>query len=142
MARYALALAPTAVGAGLAAFDIATAATDRVSVLEIGVFVQTAVALDVSIARTTAVGTRTTPTTMAAEGPDPAGTASMATAWSVAPTISATDLRRAMLPGNIGAGIIWTWAPGQFYIPVSSSIVVVNRGALGPALRVYAVVEE
>lgn len=144
MARYTIAVTGAAAAANAALADLAAAASDQVSLLELHLFNTAATLSDIALARTTAIGTRTTPTTVVPEDPTkPPGTATSAVAWSVAPTISATNMRAATLPANIGAGIMWTWAVGQLIVPVSGSIVVVNRGAgaVG-ATRITFVVDE
>lgn len=142
--RYSIAVTGAAAAASAAIADLAAAASDQVSILEIHVFTTAATACDFALSRTTAIGTRTTPTTVVAEdSTKPAGTATSAVAWSVAPTISATNMRSAFLPANAGAAVMWTWAPNQLIVPVSGSVVLVNRAAVAaPATRVTFIVDE
>lgn len=128
MARYSIAFTKAAITAAGAIVDLGTAATDRAKVVEIGWSVSamsgTTPALSVGLSRSTVVGTRTTPTALLAEdSADPAATTNSATAWSVAPTLAATPLRR-LAVNAVGAGIVWTWPVGAFVVPVSSSIVL------------------
>ena len=127
MARYSLSFTKASITAAGAIVDIATASTDRAHIVEFGWTVTTAggttPVLTVGLSRTTAIGTRTTPTTVLAEDfADPAGTTTSATAWSVAPTLAATPLRRLSV-NAVGAGIVWTWpTSGGLLVPVSGSI--------------------
>lgn len=127
MARYSLAFTKASITAAGAIVDLGTASTDRAKILEVGWTVAamtgTTPAMSVGLSRSTAVGTRTSPTTVLAEEPgDPAGTGTLATAWSVAPTLAASPLRR-LAVNAVGSGIVWTWAAG-LVVPVSSSIVL------------------
>lgn len=128
MARYAIGFSKASITATGAIVDLGTASTDRCKILEVGWTVSamtgTTPVMSVGLSRTTAVGTRTTPTTLLAEDfADPAGTTTSATAWSVAPTIAATPLRR-LAVNAVGAGIVWAWPPGGLIVPVSASLVL------------------
>jgi hypothetical protein len=99
--------------------------------------------------RSTAAGTRTTPTvpTNPANALIAAGNAPLtgfATAWSVNPTLAATALRRFQGAASIGAGVIWTWygPGGGLRIPSGGSIVLSAVGAVGVATAVTAIWEE
>lgn len=127
MARYSIAFTKASITATGAIVDLGTAATDRAKILELGWTVAamtgTTPTMSVGLSRTTAIGTRTTPTTLLAEDSgDPAGTSTAATAWSVAPTIAASPLRRLSV-NAIGAGMVWSWPTG-LVVPVSSSVVL------------------
>jgi hypothetical protein len=128
MARYSIAFTKASISAAGAIADLATASTDRARVLEVGWTVSamagTTPTLSVGLYRTTAVGTRTSPTTLLAEDPgDPTATTTNATAWSVAPTLAATPLRR-LAVNAIGSGIVWTWPNPGLLVAVSSSLVL------------------
>lgn len=128
MASYSIGFTKASVTAAGAIVDLATASTDRAKVTELGIFVTamtgTAPTCTVGFSRSTAVGTRTTPTTLLAEdSADPVGTTTMATAWSAAPTIAATPMRRLTF-NAIGQGIVWTWAVGKLVVPVSASVLL------------------
>lgn len=149
MARYSIAFSKASVTAAGAVVDLATAATDRARVLELGWTVAamsgTNPVLAVGLSRSTAVGTRTTPTTLLAEDTgDAAGTTTMASAWSVAPTLASVPLRRLSV-NAIGAGIVWTWANG-LVVPVSASLVLhaISAAGTSPNFTVdgYIVVDE
>lgn len=150
MARYSIGFTKTGIAAAGAIIDLATASTDRAKILEMGWTVSamtgTSPVLNVGVSRTTAVGTRTTPTTLLAEDfSDPAGTATLASAWSVAPTIAATPLRR-LAVNAIGAGIVWTWPMGAFLVPVSSSVVLhaiaISGASANFSIDGYVVIDE
>lgn len=129
MARYSVAFSKSGIAAAGAIVDLGTAASDRARILEFGWTVSvasgTTPVLTVGLSRSTAVGTRTTPTTMLAEDfGDPAATSTSATAWSVAPTLAATPLRR-LAVNAVGAGIVWTWpTAGGLLVPISGSVVL------------------
>lgn len=142
MARASLSISIAAITGAANVFDMG-GATGRIEVVEIGIFANTAVTADLALFRTTAVGTRTTPTSFLPE--DPAHTlasgASMATAWSVAPTVAATALRRVQIPANVGSGVIWTWPDDALYI-ANGLTLIVTQSATAPAYRGYVIIEE
>ena len=151
MARYSIGFQKTGISAAGAIVDIAAAASDRVRVLEFGWAVSavsgTTPVLTVGLSRSTAIGTRTSPTTVLAEEvADAAGTATIATAWSAAPTLATTPLRR--LPVNaVGGGIVWTWPDrGGLSLPLSGSLVLSALAVAGTTpsftLDGYIVVDE
>ncbi len=144
MALFSLNARTTATVAGAAIVDLATTATDRIRVREIGFSSTAATAAQVGLIRSSAIGTRTSPVTgLAGDFSEPAGTGTVATAWSVAPTLVATYLRRFNLPAAIGAGLIWSFGPNDLLIPVSGSLVLANFGvAANPIMDVYLVWEE
>ena len=128
MARYSVGFQKAALTAAGPIADIAASATDRARLLEVGIFVSAATGtspvLTLGMFRSTALGTRTTPTTVLAEdNADAAGTATVATAFSVAPTNAATPLRRFVANG-VGQGIIWTWPANGLMIANSLSVVL------------------
>jgi hypothetical protein len=125
MARYSLGFTHAAITAAGGIADVAASATDRAHILEIGFFVSamtgTAPVMTVGLYRTTALGTRTSPVTVLPEdAADPAGTATVATAWSVAATLAANPLRRFVV-SSVGGGVIWTWPPKAFIVANSLS---------------------
>ncbi len=110
-----------------AAGPIATfiAGTRRASVLELGIFTTTAVAGEVGIGRAanTAAGALTGTLVQAMDTSDEAGTATLTTTFGTTqPTAPTNFMRRIQLPATIGAGVIWTWAPGELMIPASSLV--------------------
>lgn len=147
MAVYSLSRRGTVTTSGSAAYDLATPTASGVlfRLTEVGVFLGAATASTYGLARTTALGTRTTPTALIAEfNSDPALTGitlvDAAIAWTVQPTISGTDLRRIGLPATIGTGVIWTFPRGL--TPAAQlGFAVVNRALNSAAVDVYTVVD-
>ena len=128
MARYSLGFQKASLTAAGMIADLAASATDRPRLLELGVFVSAASGtnpvLTMGLYRSTALGTRTSPVTVLAEdNADAAGTATVATAASVAPTLATNPLRRFVVNG-VGQGVIWTWPTGGFLIANSLSVVL------------------
>ena len=144
MARYECAFVTPAAATNAALFDIRTSAGVRTRVLEIGLFSTAATAVTPSLERSTTLGTTsTTVVPQATEPGDPSAVSVIGTAWSVAPASTAVPLRRIALPANIGAGFIWTFGNGGLVIPVSSSLVIMNRlGTTGPIMNGYVVLDE
>lgn len=151
MARYSLGFTKSGIAAAGAIVDIATAASDRARILELGFFVTAATGttpvMVVGLSRTTLVGTRTSPVTVLAEEvADAAGTVTMATAWTVAPTLAANPFKR-LTVNAVGAGVIWTWpSAGGLSLPVSGSVALHAISVTGttPSFTIdgYAVVDE
>jgi len=127
MAVYSLANLTIGTASGAAAIELRTTATDRVSVTEIGAFLNAATASIIGIGRPAAIGiTPTTPITWLAEDPaSPAGTAQTALAWATGPTVPANFFRRVNVPATIGAGFVLTF-PRGLVIAVSSGLVLWN----------------
>lgn len=128
MARYSLGFQKPGLTAAGPIADLAASATDRPRLLELGIFVSamtgTSPVLTMGLFRSTALGTRTSPVTVLAEdNADAAGTATVATAFSVAPTNAAAPLRRFVVNG-IGQGIVWTWPQNGLLIANSLSLVL------------------
>jgi hypothetical protein len=95
----------------------------RASILELGIFAVTAVAGEIGLGRAT--GTGATPTSVlvqAMDSADEAGTSNL-TSYSTGITAPSVFMRRIQLPATIGAGVIWTWAPGDFLVPASITTV-------------------
>lgn len=151
MARYSVGFTKASITAAGAIVDLATASTDRARILEVGWTVTvasgTTPSMVVGLSRSTAVGTRTSPTTLLAEEfADATGTTTSASAWSVTPTLAATPLRR-LTVNAVGAGIVWTWpAAGGLSVPVSGSVVLhaVSVSGTTPSFTLdgYVVVDE
>lgn len=128
MARYSLGFQKATLTAAGPIADIAASSTDRLRLLELGVFVSvasgTSPVLTMGLFRSTALGTRTTPTTVLAEdNADAAGTATVATAFSVAPTNATSPLRRFVVNG-VGQGVVWTWPQNGLMVANSLSLVL------------------
>lgn len=128
MARYSLGFQKSALTAAGPIADIAASSTDRLRLLELGLFVSamtgTNPVLTLGLFRSTALGTRTSPVTVLAEdNADAAGTATVASAFSVAPTNATNPLRRFVVNG-IGQGIVWTWPQNGLMVANSLSLVL------------------
>lgn len=142
MARYQVAGISSTLAAAGNFFDIRTTSTDRVRVLEIGVFQSAATASTIFVARSTTLGTAsTTVVPVAGEPGDAAATALVGTAWSVAPASTAVPVRRINFPANVGAGVIWTFGLGDLVVPVSASLLVYSTAAAA-ALNFHCVLDE
>lgn len=144
MAKYHAAFTTAAAANAAAYVDFRTASTDRAKVLELSISSTAATANLWSLARSTTLGTTST-TVLGQPGDpgDPAATLVLGTAWSVAPASTAVPLRELQGSATIGAGVIWTFALGDLVIPVSSSLVIFNRGgATGAICRGYVTWDE
>lgn len=147
MAIYSLAQRGTVTTSGSAVIDVATptASGTRPRLLECGIFLGAATASTYGIARSSALGTRTTPTALLPEDHQDAVLAGirlvdMAIAWSVQPTISASDLRRIGFPATVAVGVIWTF-PRGIIIAQQLSLCVVNRATNSAALDCHLVAD-
>lgn len=150
MARYSLGFQRSALTAAGPIVDLAASATDRLRLLELGVFVSAATGttpvLTMGLFRSTALGTRTTPTTVLAEdNADAAGTATVATAFTVNPTNAAAPLRRFVVNG-VGQGIVWTWPQNGLMVANSLSLVLqaITVAGTSPSFTLdgYLVIDE
>lgn len=148
MPHYGAGVSKAAPGAGTAACVIRPATADDVEIREIGVFNSTAVASSIGLIRTLTMGTASTSTLVQAEDPQrPAGTCNVDTAWSVAPTIAASPIyiRKIVLPNTIGAGVIWTFGPGELWARngATSALALWNfGGGAAAALELYVRIYE
>lgn len=135
---------------GAAAGPIITVATGtrRCSVLELGIFATTAVAGEVGTGRpgNTPAGALTGTLVQAGDPADEAGTTTATTSWATTqPTAPSNPMRRIQLPAVIGAGIVWSWAPGDLLVPASSTttaLVVWQFSAAAVTYDVYVKVLE
>lgn len=138
MARYSVTNTKAGINAANSVmWQLRAASTQRVFLLELGVFVATAPATapQYRLNRSTAVGTSTA--TVAPQSEDPGNAAAVTvldTAATTAPTLAATDMRRVPLAAAVGAGIVWTWYDTPLVIPVSGALDVVNAIAAGATL--------
>ncbi len=119
MPIYRLAQTSTSTTSGNAAADVATPTNlgPLFRLMEYGLFLGAATASSFSLRRTTALGTRTTPTALVPEVPsDPALTGitlvDQAVAFSAEPTEVTAKLASIGLPATIGTGVIWTFPRG------------------------------
>lgn len=142
MSAYSLGVRTSSGTTGAAAWEIRSASTDRLRIMEIGIFLAAATASTYGLGRPAAIGiTPTSPVTLLAEDfADPPATGTSALAWGTGPTVPAAFLRRVSLPATVGSGIIWTFPKG-LVIPVSSSLVLWNLATNG-VVDAYAVIDE
>jgi hypothetical protein len=92
---------------------------------EIGVFNQSGVGAQIGLGRPAAIGVTpgTQTTVQAGNSIDTiAGNTVIAASWGTAPTTPTTFMRRADLQAVAGAGVIWTWLPGEFVLWSGASI--------------------
>ena len=146
MTVYSVGVSKTAPTTGTAIAMIRPATSDEVQVREIGVFNSTAIASSVGLIRNATTGTPSTSTLFQAGDMDrPAATCNLDTAWSAAATIGSIYLRKIVLPATIGAGIIWTFGPGELWAAngATSQLLLWNFGAAtAAALEVYVAIDE
>lgn len=148
MAVYELGVSKAAAATATAYATIIPATSDAVSIREIGVFNSTAVSSSIGLLRTLTTGTASTSAVPQALHPsNPAGVATIVTAWSVAPTIAGSPvyLRKIVLPATAGAGVIWQWAPNELVAlnGATTSLVLWNfAGATSAAVELYIRLEE
>lgn len=138
--------ASVAAASGAPYATIHTGANLVAAIREMGIFLNAATASSVELIRPN--NSPTASTSVLGQAQDTAQAASsvnLDTAWSTAPTIgSNVPLRKVLLPGTIGSGVIWTWPSGAgLIVPVSSYLVLWNFGAgAGSVLNFYVVWEE
>lgn len=132
MALYSCAVRTISAATTTTAWELRTTTTDRIAILEIGIFLAAGTASTFGLGRPQAIGlTPITTTAGQAEDPaNPAGTGVVATAWTTAPTVPLIFHRRISLPATVGTGIIWTFPRGLF-VPISSSIILWNLATNG-----------
>ncbi len=135
MARHHVAFTTPAAAINAAYVDLRTTASSRARLLEFGFFSTAATANTISLERSTTVGTAST-TVIPQPGDvgDATSTTLVGTAWSSAPASTSVPLRQIVLAANVSAGVIWTWNDGDLTVPVSASLVVINRGAAAGAI--------
>lgn len=152
MARFEIAHNKAGINAANSAmWQLKTTTATRARVFEIGISIAVAptTAPSWKLARATALGTSSA--TVTAEEEDPGGPAAITvldTAWSVQPTVSATNMRLYATPITAGSGIVWTWPDHRpLIIPnaAASGLVIVNTIATGTtpgSFNIYCVFEE
>ncbi len=130
MALYRLAQTSTSTTSGNVAADMACSTGVRPRLVEWDLFLGAATASTFSLRRTSALGTRTTPTALVAEDPADAALTGielidMAIAFSAEPTEATAKLASIGLPATIGTGVIWTFPRGMA-LAVSLSFAIVH----------------
>lgn len=126
-------------------FQLRSAATERLRIVEFGISVTTAQtnAPQYALARSTGVGTSSTTVLGTATDPgDAASTANLDSAWSVAPTFATGGpfLWTQTVPVAAGNGYVWV-SPGPEYdivVPVSSGVILATLNASGATLGAHA----
>lgn len=132
--RYELSARTTLTAASVPFLTMKAGAASRMKILEVGIFMVTAVASDIAIARSATA--TTTPTMVLGQQSDPSdpnAIGGLAVAWGTIGTANTISMRRIQLPATIGSGIIWTWPDtNPMVVPSPSAtgeIMLVNRGA-------------
>jgi hypothetical protein len=115
---------------------------------EIGIFNVSGVAAEVGIGQPAAIGiTPATEVTVQATNTQDtiAGHTVIAASWGTAPTAPTTFRRRFELQGVVGAGVIFTWNPGEFVMWSGATINTVvpwQISALAVTYDIYVKVAE
>jgi hypothetical protein len=125
-------------------FDVKASATNSPRIMEFGVNLGAATASTYGLGRPGNDGSvaQTSPLALLAENPnDPTGQTTTAVAWTTAPTVPTTFLRRCYLPATIGAGIIWTF-PRGIICAVSRGLVLWNIAASAANSALWVVADE
>jgi hypothetical protein len=107
---------------------------------EIGIFNVTGLATEVGIGRPAAIGITpaTLTTVQATHAADVIlGNTTIAKTWGTAPTVPGTFLRRAQLQAVVGAGVIYTWQPGEFVLWSASAIGTIVPWQIGAITCTY-----
>jgi hypothetical protein len=132
--QYEVASLTTLTAASVPFATLKAGASARMKIREIGIFMVTAVASDIAIARSATA--TTTPTIVLGQALNPADIAAiggMAVAWATIGTANAISIRRVQLPATVGSGIIWTWGDADpLVVPspaATGEVMFVNRGA-------------
>jgi hypothetical protein len=144
--RYEVGLAKAGVNTANTVMWALRAVSRRTTLYELGLFVDTAptTAPQFVLARNTA-GTVTATTTNLGQATitETAGTSSMDSAWSAAPTFTTAGpfIRRMTLPVTAGAGIIWTWPEGLVIssATITTALVIANAAATGATLGQFSI---
>lgn len=138
MARYEIGVTKTTGAAAGLLCQLRAGAGRDVRVFEIGIFASTAVSGEVALIRPSAAGSTFTSSGVGAalDAASSAGVAVVDTVAGTAPTIGTNYMRRIVLPGSIGSGVIWTFPLG-INIPVSGSLALWQLSALAVTYSVY-----
>lgn len=143
--RYEAGLLTTASTAVGTIATLVTASTSRAVIREIGVSMATvgnpANAAEIWLGYPAANGA-TASGSLTGQALDKADTAAVSTlvpTWTTKPTAPSTPLRRFVLPGVAGAGVVWSWEPNEFIVPVSSNLVIYQNTTFTTTGAVFAV---
>ncbi len=152
MARFEASVVTTLVTATANAplVAIRVPATERAAILEMGITTTgTAAATQLGIVRATTVS-GTPAATVLGQNVIPGAPASgtlLVPAWTTAPVLGASYLRRVSLPSAVGAGVIWSWPADRPLVVGQGSaiaeIVIANLVALAPmTFQLYLIWED
>jgi hypothetical protein len=143
MGRYQIGVSKTTPAAAGLLAQLRTGASRDARVFEIGVFASTAVSGTVGLIRPSAVGATFTSSSVGAaeDAALGAGAAVVDIAATTPPTIGSNYMRRIVLPGSIGAGVIWTF-PNGINVPVASALALWQISALAVTYETYWVFDE
>ena len=138
MARYEIGVTKTTAAAAGLLCQLRSGAARDIRVFEVGVFASTAVSGEVALVRPSAVGATFTSSAVGAalDTASIAGVTVVDTAATTAPTIGTNYMRRIVLPGSIGAGVIWTFPTG-ICIPTSGALALWQLSTLAVTYSVY-----
>lgn len=138
MARYEIGVTKTTGAAAGLLCQLRSGTARDIRLFEVGIFSSTAVSGEVALIRPSAVGATFTSSGVGAPL-DPAtiaGVTVVDTLATTAPTIGTNYMRRIVLPGSIGAGVIWTFPTG-ISITTSGSLALWQLSALAVTYSVY-----
>lgn len=121
---------------------LAAGTTRMPEIREIGIFNQSGAAAEIGLGIPAVAGV--TPTTSEIVQPlnqlDPAGHTTLVTVHTTPATAPANFYRRAELQAVAGAGVIWTWAPGEWLLWSGASVnqvVIWQLSALAVTYDIY-----
>jgi hypothetical protein len=142
MSIYSVGLRTTDTTINHAMVEIYTPSTLAIKVMEIGIAKTSTAAVALGLGRPQAQGV--TPVAVAFQpeqnSGDPAAKTNASLSWATSPTVPLVYLRRVLLPGTAGAGVIWTF-PRGLHLPASASLIIFNITA-GEAMDVWIVIDE
>lgn len=146
MQLYEVGLTKTTTAAAGPILTLLTPSTARPDIREIGIFIApTAAAAIVGLGRPAAAGTGAATGTLgqALDAGDPAATCTLVSSFATTqPTAPTNFTRRLDLPATVGAGVIWTWPPNTFNVPISSNLVIWQISAAITTYDIYVQWEE
>jgi hypothetical protein len=143
MAIYSLSTTSTNTLGGQAAFDIKASSSNSFRLMELALNAGGAINCTYGLGRPGNDGSvaQSSPLAVLAENPnDPTGQSTTAVAWSTAPTVPSSFLRRGYYGAATGLGILWTFPRGLIASP-SHGLVVWNITS-NATLGIWIVVDE
>ena len=127
--------------------SLTAAAGDMPEIREMGIFNVSGVAAEVGLGIPAAAGVTAT-TSMLVQPLNqllPAGRTTLVTVHTTPATAPANFTRRAEIQAVVGAGVIWTWAPGEWKLWAGATVnqvVIWQLSALAVSFDVYCKVAE